>query len=132
MRTRIAQGLLALVLAVTAFAGGTPDEGMIWDKKGTTLFGDPFQVTLMIHHGHLIQVDDGSQRDYGPIQLNQYSEYEVPSALFKTYFPAIDSMTFKFSADLESVTETLIMNYNGRCVAGDCTNSVETSTYHKR
>lgn len=125
--------LAAACFAVPVRADGPPPEGAIWDYHGTDFFGDPFQNTLMVHHGDLLLVlPKGEQLDLGPIKLNAYNEYEVPAQYFQQEWPDITSMTFKFSADFSSVTETELMHYHGDCAAGNCANNVETSTYTLR
>jgi|SRR5579862_2416537 len=115
-----------------ATGGNAPAEGSIWDYRGVTLFGDAFQNTLMVRHRRLVLIMSESQLDLGPINLNSFNEYEVPPSYFQRAWPAITTMTFRFSPDFDSVTETQIMNYQGRCVAGDCANNVSTLTYKAR
>jgi hypothetical protein len=132
--------LVTLALFLTFFVGivspvsaAGVTEGAIWDYQGVDLYGHNFQNSLMIRHGHLINVlSDGSQLDYGAVTLNSYNEFEVRPARFKPAFPAVGTMTFKFGPDFSSVTETHIMNFGGRCVAGDCSNNVVTLTYQRR
>lgn len=133
MKSILAALIFTLCFVNTAISASVPEEGAIWDKKGVNARGEAFQVNLMIRHEHLIMVlPRGGQLDLGAVRLNAYNEYEVPPALFRRAWPAISTMTFKFSADFKSVTETDVMDYQGRCVAGDCANNVSTGTYYRR
>jgi hypothetical protein len=137
---KAALSTLALALFLTFLAGNASlvfaaevTEGAIWDYQGVDLYGHNFQNSLMIRHGNLINIlSDGQQLDYGAVKLNGYNEFEVRPANFKAAFPAIQTMTFKFSPDFSSVLETHIMNYGGRCVAGNCSNNINTLTYQRR
>jgi hypothetical protein len=135
---RMVRVILALFLTffmgiVSPVLAAEVTEGAIWDYQGVDLYGHNFQNSLMIRHGHLVNVlSDGSQLDYGAVTLNGYNEFEVRPAKFKAAFPAIATMTFKFSPDFSSVTETHIMNFGGKCVAGNCSNNISALTYQRR
>lgn len=124
--------LFALGLATPALAQTLP-EGAIWDHRGVNLAGARFQISLTIRHGHLLMIlPRGEVLDCGAVELNGYNEFEAPNANFRSAFPAVSTMTFKFSQDFSSVIETDIMNYQGRCVGGNCENNISTVDYNIR
>lgn len=131
---RLSVGLLftAVVCSLApALAATPPAEGTIWDYNGKNYFGDPVHNTLMVDHGHLVEVlNSGDQMDLGALTLDDYGEYVVPAQYYKDRYPDINKMTFRFSADLSSVHETMVED-SSKCVAGNC-NSVDTADFTLR
>jgi hypothetical protein len=125
--------LMTICLAVPAFAANVPADGTTWVHRGKNMYGAAFQTSLTVRHGHLIiTLAKGSQLDWGVIELDENNEFVVMPELHRRPFPAIERMTFKFSPDFNTVRETDVMNYQGRCVAGDCSSNVVDVDYQRQ
>lgn len=125
--------LMAICLAAPAFAGNAPADGTTWVHQGVNLAGAAFQTSLTVRRGHLIcTLAKGGQLDWGVIELDENNEFVVMPELHRRPFPAIERMTFKFSPDFNTVRETDVMNYQGRCVAGNCSSNVIDIDYQRR